>query len=77
MALFFRSQQPMPEIGARFRPAQTIFGAQVPMVWSIEAVHRGSDGHDYALLVKESDRSRRKTVAITALRDTTLFVPVE
>jgi len=61
--------------GATFRPARVTFGS-VPMVWSVQEVHRGTDGHEYARLVNTVDRTRRKTVAVGALLDPAFYVRV-
>lgn len=74
--MFVRSGRKLAlEPGAKFKPARTTFHS-LPMVWSVEEVHRATDGHEYALLVNTADPTRRKTVATTALLDASLFVPV-
>ena len=73
--MFLRSKS-SAELGATFKPARVAF-ASVPMVWSVEEMHRGSDGHEYAILVNTADPTRRKTVAVDALLDRTLFVPAD
>jgi hypothetical protein len=46
------------------------------MVWTVDEVHSATDGRAYAVLVNGADSSRRKSVAVGALLDPTLYRPI-
>jgi len=44
--------------------------------WVIAKIFKGSDGIEYALLEAGSDRTRRKTLALSIVTDARRFLPV-
>ena len=73
----FRPQASLVETGTKFRPANSNLGPQSAVVWMVEAIHRGTDGHHYARLVSTTDSTRRKSISLNALRDPAFFLPLE
>ena len=72
--MLFRSKSPSaPEPGQKFQATPTGGAVHPKTVWTVEEVHRATDGHTYALLVNGADSSRRKSVAVGALLDPTLY----
>ena len=51
-------------------------GQSSPVIWELEKVIRGSDGIEYARLIRASDRAENKLVSLSALFDRTFYTPV-
>ena len=70
-----KDKEPIP--GQRYRTAgQNAVGQASLVIWELEKVIRGSDGREYARLIRANDRAENKLVALSALFDRTLFTPV-
>jgi hypothetical protein len=64
------------EIGQRFYNAHlSAFGTPLQITWVVQQAWVGADGIPYARLVKESDRTQKKTVSARILEDRRHFVP--
>ena len=69
------NKEPIP--GQRYRIAgQNAVGQHSPMIWELEKVIRGSDGREYARLIRASDHVENKRASLSALFDPTLYTPV-
>ena len=74
--MIFRPKSPStPEPGEKYRSYQMAGVSHPQLIWTVEEVHRATDGHTYAVLVNGVDPTRRKTVAVGALLDRTLYTP--
>ena len=51
-------------------------GQHSPVIWELEKVTHGSDGIEYARLIRASGHAETKLVSLSALFDRTLFTPV-
>ena len=70
-----KDKEPVP--GQRYRTAgQNAMGQSSPVIWELEKVIRGSDGNEYARLIRASDRAENKLVSLSALFDRTFYTPV-
>ncbi len=70
-----KNKEPVP--GQRYRKAgQNAMGQSSPVIWELEKVIRGSDGIEYARLIRASDRAENKLVSLSALFDPTFYTPV-
>jgi hypothetical protein len=75
--MLFRSKAPASaKPGEKFQSVPAAGRSHPKMVWTVEEVHRATDGHTYAVLVNGADNSQRKSVAMGALLDRTLYRPV-
>ena len=63
--------------GMRFRPAASTMGSETVGSWQVVKVFRGTDGLEYAQLRNETDPSRVKSVACSALLSRKLYTRVE
>jgi hypothetical protein len=61
-------------VGQRYRNIQ---GALWNADWIVDRIFKGTDGIECAGLKSASDPSRRKTLALSVVADTTQFVLVE
>ena len=55
--------------GERYRDVRAGRSSASGTEWIVEALYRGTDGVQYAVLVCASDLARRKTLSIDALTD--------
>jgi len=55
--------------GKRYRDVHAGRPSASETEWIVEALYRGTDGVQYAVLVCASDLTRRKTLSIDALTD--------
>lgn len=69
--LLGRRRQPAIDIGQRFCKAEA-----ANIVWQVSSVFQGVDGKPYAQLVRADDGSMRKTVAVSALIQSTQYLPI-
>ena len=52
-------------------------GQASPVIWELEKVIRGSDGREYARLIRASDLAENKLVSLSALFDPTFYTPAD
>ena len=63
--------------GQRYRRAgKDRFGQSSPVIWELDRVTSGSDGLEYAHLIRVRDRTDHKLVSLEALLDRSLFEPL-
>jgi hypothetical protein len=67
-----RRRQPVT-IGQRYRDAQPRAFGRAGQEWIVEAIFTGTDGIEYAALVRASDPPERKTLSLTVLVDRRQF----
>ena len=71
-----KNKEPVP--GQRYRTAgQNAMGQSSPVIWELEKVIRGSDGREYARLIRASDLAETKLVSLSALFDPTFYTPAD
>ena len=63
-----------PELGQRFRDVEARL--RTPD-WIIARLFTGTDGVEYAWIESTTDRTRRKTLALTILMDPRHFLPLD
>ena len=64
----------VPELGQRYRDVEARL--RTPD-WIVARVFTGTDGVEYAWIESATDRTRRKTLALTILMDPRHFVPLD
>lgn len=70
----WRKQNKEASVGQHYRVAgRGIFGQVSTTIWEVERVTIGSDGLEYARLVRVRNRNDQKVVSLEALLDPTLF----
>ena len=63
--------------GQQYRdPGRNMFGRSPTAIWELEMVVVGSDGIEYARLVRVTDRTEHKLVSLSALLDRGLYEPI-
>ena len=73
MAMWWKHNQEA-SVGQHYRVAgRGIFGQLSTAIWEVERVTLGSDGLEYARLVRVRDRKDQKVVSLEALLDRNLF----
>lgn len=65
--------QKRPAIGQHYRNLDVSWNS----VWVIEAIYKGMDAIEYALLRSDSDRTHCKTLSLSVITDPTRFVPLQ
>jgi hypothetical protein len=69
-------QHKEPVLGQRYRAAgENRFGQSSAAIWELEKMVHGSDGIEYARLIRTIDHTEHKLVSLTALSDRTFYVP--
>ena len=67
----------MPSHGQQYRAAgRNLFGYPPTAIWELKRVVPGSDGIEYAHLVRMNDRKDCKLVSLSALFDRSLYEPI-
>ncbi|HVJ51912.1 MAG TPA: hypothetical protein VM689_05585 [Aliidongia sp.] len=61
-------------IGRSFRATGKTFQSLPTATWTVTTLFTGQDGLAYVRLVNDGDRSRIKSVSVSALTDQRLFV---